>query len=441
MAEVNADDLARQMLREDFLTFLEKAFLHLNPGQPDFEAEWYHEAIAHRLELVRSGELKRLMVTIPPRQLKSTIISVAWPAWMLGKNPTTRFVCVSFADDLAMKHARDCRSILQSDWYRASFPDVSLTRIAENDIETNRAGGRFSTTVGGTLTGRGGDVIIIDDPIKPEEANSDTARNGVNSWYQSTLLSRLNSQETGAIVLVMQRLHQNDLAGDLLEQGGWNQLRLPAVADEEESIVLPHGREHRRLPGELLDPARLSEATLQALRRSLGSLAFEAQFQQNPVPAEGNLIKRDWLKRYDQAPEFRTGDRIVQSWDTASKGGARNDWSACATALVRKHDVYLLDLSRVRLEFPDLKRKVVAMAQKYKPSTLLIEDAASGQQLLQQLRHDESLAQLKPLARKVTTDKMSRVRAASALVENGNVLFPKEAPWLADLSVQRSCRK
>jgi predicted phage terminase large subunit-like protein len=432
MAQVTAREVWSALLRQDFRTFLEKSFAHLNPSDGDFSCGWHHEAIAFRLGEIADGTLKRLIVTLPPRQLKSTIISVAWPAWMLGRFPEKRFVCVSFADDLALKHARDCRSIMQSHWYRETFPDVRLTRTAEHDIQTSKQGGRFSTTVGGTLTGLGGDIIIIDDPIKPSEANSEAARRSVNEWYGGTLVSRLNSQADGAIVLVMQRVHQDDLAGHLLEQGGWDQLRLPAIADEDVIVHIGKNRTHAWRNGDLLDPVRLSADILDGIKRGQGSAAFAAQFQQSPVPAEGNLVRREWLQRYAPTPARQPGDQVIQSWDTASKGGTQNDWSACVTALLRGNRLYLLDVFKARLEFPELKRKVMEHNRAYPNATLLIEDAASGQQLIQQLLHEQAIGVSRPIKCRSALDKTARLSGSSSLIENGTLLLPNEAPWLAD---------
>ena len=261
------------------------------------------EAIAHQLDRVANGDNLRLIVTIPPRNGKSKTISVIWVAWMLGQDPTRNFVCVSYSNELSGKLARDCLSIMQSHWYRELFAHtvISVRRSAAMDFETTRGGGRLATSVTGTLTGRGGDTIILDDVIKPEEANSDTTRNAVNDWYQSTLASRLNDKASGAIILVMQRLHQYDLAGMLLEAGGWYQLRLPAIATEDEVIPLPRGRRYLRRAGELLHPAREPQYVIEALRAAMGSTAFAAQYQQDPVPATGNIIDAGWFGAYDPA--------------------------------------------------------------------------------------------------------------------------------------------
>ncbi len=204
----------RELLRQDFRAFLHKAFPAIRGGAP-IAWNWHLDAIAHQLDRVARGDSRHLLVTMPPRNLKSITISVAWVAWMLGRDPRLNFVCVSYSNELSAKLARDCLALMQSGWYRELFPAtvISVKRTATTDFETTVGGGRLATSITGTLTGRGGDIIIIDDPIKPDEAHSETSRNNVNHWFQSTLSSRLDDKGAGAIVVVMQRLHQHDLAG------------------------------------------------------------------------------------------------------------------------------------------------------------------------------------------------------------------------------------
>jgi predicted phage terminase large subunit-like protein len=418
------------ILRIDFMAFLEKAFPTASGGGR-FHSNWHLEAIAHELERIRSGESTRFIVTMPPRYLKSITVSVAWVAWMLGKDPSLRFVCISYSADLAQKHAADCRAIMRTDWYRRIFPGTVIARDAEMDFRTTAGGGRLSTSVGGTLTGRGGDIIVIDDPIKPEEAMSEVTRNRVLNWYKNTLTSRLDDKSKGAIILVMQRLHEEDLAGHLIDAGGWSHLNLPAIAEEREEVTLGNGRVRVREAGEALHPARESLEQLGVLKAQMGSAVFSAQYQQSPVPADGLIVKRAWLQYYDVVPARQPGDRIAQSWDTASKDGAFSDWSVCVTALVGRRGVYVLDVFRAKLQFPDLKRKVVELARAHGAEVLLVEDAASGTQLIQALRHEAPAGVPKPIARRPELDKLTRFSAVTSRIEAGELVLPREAPWLA----------
>lgn len=431
--EIDLQAVVDAALRTNFIFFLRKAFGVVSAGDR-FVPNWHLEAIAWRLEQVRSGDVTQLTVTMPPRYLKSVTISVAWVAWMLGKDPSLRFVCVSYSADLAAKHATDCRAIMQSDWYRRIFPKTRLRGSGGSvmDFATTKGGGRLSTSVGGTLTGRGGDIIVIDDPIKPDDANSETMRERVRSWYSNTLVSRLNDKSKGAIILVMQRVHEEDLAGHLLKAGGQTHLSLPAVAEADEEIPVGEGRVHRRREGEALHPERESLDRLGHNREVMGSAVFSAQYQQAPVPAGGLVVQRDWFRYYDNEPGRRPGDQIVQSWDTATKDGALNDYSVCITALKRGRLIYVLDVFRGKLNFPDLKRKVVGLAQYWQANTLLIEDAASGAQLIQQLREDNMAGIPRPLARRPEGDKASRLWGQTARIEAGEMLLPRDAAWRAD---------
>ncbi|HET9396467.1 MAG TPA: hypothetical protein VFO36_10450, partial [Nitrospiraceae bacterium] len=339
------------LLKADFRAFLRKAFPTIRGGTP-LAWNWHLDAIACQLGRIERGDNRRLLVTMPPRNLKSIAISVAWVAYMLGRDPSCNFVCVSYSNDLSAKMARDCLTLMQTHWYRELFPGtiISPKRTASGDFETTMGGGRLATSLTGTLTGRGGDIVIIDDPIKPDEAHSEVARNNANDWFRSTLASRLDDKGTGSVIVVMQRLHQFDLAGMLIEDGGWYRLSLPAIAIENETIPLCGGRFHRRLEGDVLHPKREPLEVLKSQRALMGSLNFDAQYQQQPVPADGNIIKAEWLRAYDTSFDFRQHPgHIVQSWDTASKDGALNDFSVGITAFVNRGTVWILDVFRAKL--------------------------------------------------------------------------------------------
>lgn len=372
-------------------------------------------------------------MNLPPRNGKSKLISIIWVAFMLGLNPKLNFVCVSYSNEFSSKLARDYLSIMESDWYQRLFPatKISKKRSATWDFDTSRGGGRLATSVTGTLTGRGGDVIILDDVIKPEDAMSEALRKNVNDWYQSTLSSRLNDKNSGAILCVMQRLHEYDLTGMLLEAGGWDQLALPAIALKDASIPLTRGKVYHRKEGEPLHPAREPQSVLEEMKAAMGSHAFSALYQQEPMPAEGNLYQRSWLMHFDPVSFDRSGE-IIQSWDTANKTGVANDFSVCITALVSRRDVFVLTLWRSRLEFPELYKMTIELAQELGAHEILIEDKASGQQLIQALRADTNTSIPRPLARSPARDKFSRAEGVSSMVEAGQLFLPNQAPWLEE---------
>src|SRR5438477_2837078 len=204
------------ILRSDLCYFAERCFAELNP-QAAFLTNWHLEVIAAKLTAVREGRIRRLIINLPPRHLKSLLASIALPAWWLGHDPSTQILCVSYAQDLADKLARDCRSIMTSPWYRHIFPTrLAPQRQAVQEFITTRQGYRLATSTGGVLTGRGADIILIDDPLKPEEALSEAQRQGCNEWYDHTLYSRLNDKRHGAIVTSCKRLHEDDLVDHVL---------------------------------------------------------------------------------------------------------------------------------------------------------------------------------------------------------------------------------
>ncbi len=420
------------LLRDDLASFAARAFRELNPRTP-FAMNWHVELIAAKLAAVRAGHIRRLIVSLPPRHLKSHLASVAFPAWCLGHAPSAEILCVSYAQDLADKLSRDCRRLLASDWYQRLFTTrLSPQRAAVPEFETTAQGSRVATSVGGVLTGRGADIIVIDDPLKPEEALSQTQRQAANEWYDHTLYSRLNDKLTGAIVLIMHRLHEDDLAGHVLAQEKWEVLRLPAIADEEEEhrVVTVFGpRSFGRNAGEALHPAREPPAMLEQIRHTLGEYHFAGQYQQAPAPQGGGMIKAAWFRTY--APNERPDmfDRVVQSWDTANKATELSDFSVCTSWGIAGKDLYLLHVLRKRMEYPELKRAVCAQAEAFNATVVLIEDKASGTQLIQELVELglHAVTRYQP-----QSDKIMRMHAQTAMIENGFVHLPREAGWRAE---------
>jgi hypothetical protein len=229
---------------------------------------------------------------------------------------------------------------------------MRVSRAAESDVFTTKRGFRKSTSVNAALTGLGGDIFIIDDPQKPVDAQSETLRNGVTQWFSNTLRSRLDNKETGVIILVMQRVHLLDLTGYLTESSDeWTVLSLPAIAEADEQIALGSGTHFLRRAGEALHPAYESLSTLEKLRNEIGSDVFAAQYQQAPVPPGGAMIRKQWLRYYEVVPERTYRTKVIQSWDTAAKNGAQNDWSVCTTWLLHDKHFYLLDVTRGRYEY------------------------------------------------------------------------------------------
>jgi predicted phage terminase large subunit-like protein len=321
-------------------------------------------------------------------------------------------------------------TLIEHPWYRTVFPGLRLDRSAANEVATDRGGYRLATSTDGTLTGRGGDLVVLDDPLNANDAYSITAREGVNRWYSRTLLSRLDDPVRAAIIVIMHRLHEDDLVGHLIKLGQWKVLNLPAIAPFDMSVPLSHYRKHLWKKDELLHPARLSHAVLEDRKRNMGTDAYYAQYMGAPSPEAGNMIRRNWLKYYDPPLARQAGDQIVQSWDTAIKVGPANDYSVCLTFLIRnKNEYHLIDVFRKQMEFQDLLKEVAPHAAKFNARTVLIEEVASGIPFVQMAK---TLGVQGVLGIKDRRDKITRLRSAIPKIENGSLFLPKSASYLDD---------
>ena len=413
------------LLRREFGLFLRFAYREIG-GDGELQWNFHLDAIAYQLDRIRRGDNRRLIVTMPPRHLKSVVMT-AWVAWMMGNNPGLRFICASYGQDLADKHARDCIRLMQAPWYQRAFPALRLVRKAVSDFETTRGGYRLSTSVGGVLTGRGAHYIVIDDPMKADDHLNENTRKAVVDWFDSSLRWRLESQDLGSIVLVMQRLHEGDLAGFLLERGGWDELRLPAIAPEDELIEVGENRFHQRREGHALHPARQSLEVLEKLKAE-NPYVFAAQFNQNPVPLEGNWVNPKWFGTFQNPPS--TGLTIL-SLDTASTEGLTSDYSVGIVARYYQKRFYILEVRRARLEFGALQALVADLCRQYRVDRLLIEHASSGLQLIQMLRPPPKGVPF-PIACKPEGPKEVRFYAQASRIRAGEVVLPEVAPWLPE---------
>ena len=424
------------LLRRDFSLFIMHCFALLG-GEDDYVHGWHIDAIIYKLALFERGVIKRLMVTMPPRHLKSMTVSIAWIAWMLLRNPALRFITVSYGADLAEKQGRDTLKILNDPMVRRAFPRFRLIRSTASDFETDQGGGRFSTSLGGALTGRGADYIIIDDPTKSQDAASEAVRDSDKAWLLNTLMTRLNNPSEGRIGLVMQRLHEADLVGVLREKGGWTELCLPAIAQSDERIEVGPGQFYQRLAGHALHPARQSLEALRERCHEMGSINFNAQFLQNPLPALGNLVRAEWLKHYGRDFDYlKARGSIVLSVDCASKEGVTNDWSVVLISQVERGEARILDVFRRKLIFPDLLRHVIRLCREWGATEILIEDQVSGTQLIQTLRSERPSGVPWPIRIKPEASKATRLSGVSSMIEAEQLLLPEEAPWLADFKAE-----
>jgi predicted phage terminase large subunit-like protein len=413
-----------------FGAFTYEAFKALNPGQR-LTPNWHIDAICYHVQqMVTGAARKRLNLNLPPRTLKSFIVSIALPAWVLGRNPSTQIICASYSDELSTKFSRDCRALLETPFYKRVFPRTKLNpkKASEGEFETTKRGSRLATSVGGTLTGRGGEVLIVDDPIKANDAESEVARKAAIEWFRNTALSRLDDPAESLVCIAMQRLHVDDLSGILIEQG-WPSLVLPAIAVEAADYPVGEDEVYHRPAGELLQPERDSAEAIDELQRDIGSRVFAAQYQQNPTPSDGNMIKAAWLGRYDRAPQRSSFQRVVLSCDPAGKAGPHNDYTAITIAGVQQQALHLLHVSRGHWTVMQMQAQIIGLVAQWQVDLVIVEDTSSGMGLIQLLQEQ---ARLPVVGRKPDADKETRMLRQQGRFEAGRILLPNEAPWLAE---------
>lgn len=448
-------DIEAERLRRSLSRFIESAWPLVEPGTR-YVSNWHIDAIADRLEAVSRGEIRRLVINVPPRHMKSLAVSVFWPCWLWLRRPEARFLYASYAQLLSTRDSLRSRRLIETRGVRAGaeetkderslFEAVGYQGLLEllhgrfawrltsdqntkKRFENSRAGYRLATSVGGAATGEGGDVIVIDDPHKADEVESDVVRQGVLEWWDATMSTRLNDPKTGAIVVIMQRLHERDLAGHLLARGGFEQLCLPARYEPRHPFVWPG--DPRGEPGELIWPEHIGERELGELERSLGSYRAAGQLQQRPAPAEGGILKRAWWRYFD--PEGGTLPHFhdyLQSWDMAYAGSDGCDFVVGQLWAHFGADKYLLWQIRRRMDFTETIEAVreltrVATERFGAPPShgVLVENKANGPAVISTL-HNE-LAGI--IAIDPRGDKVARAHSITAQLEAGNVYLPGAA--------------
>lgn len=408
----------RIAIASDLLKFTKYGFARNNRH---FELNHHHVTMSETLMRVFRGEITRLIINIPPRYTKTELAVVNFMAWTLGLAPDCEFIHISYSKRLAANNAYNARALVKSEAYQEIFPDVKLMEDskARDEWRTQQGGVVYATGSDGTITGYGagklragfGGAIIIDDPHKAAEAESATQRQNVIEFYKSTVESRCNSAHT-PIIVIMQRLHHNDLVGWLLDGGSgdpWEILKMPAI-DEQGNALWSFKHTIERLK----------------LMQASNPYQFAGQYLQEPTPRDGGMIKSAWLEgtRYKTLPAEKI--RIVQSWDTAYKAAQINDPSACTTWLQTANRYYLIESFVMRGEYPAVKRTMLSKYQQFQPDVVLIEDKASGQSLIQELRQ----TRITVIAIKPEGDKETRLNAVSTEFEAGKVWLPESASWL-----------
>mgnify|MGYP003124914944 FL=1 len=426
-------------MKRSLKEFTKSSWQAIEPGR-QFYDNWHIDAISEHLQAVVEGKIKRLIINIPPRHMKSISVAVALPAWTWTIQPEKRFLFASYAGSLSIRDSVKCRRLIDSQWYKTYFGDMYNLTTDQNQkqrFENDKTGQRIATSVDGALTGEGGDIIVIDDPHNVREAESSAVRQGVLDWWDQAMQTRLNDPKTGAFVIIMQRVHENDLTGHILgnERNAWDHLCLPARYEighpTPTRSTLGFG-DPRTKEGELLWPERVDKKTLETLEASLGTYASAGQLQQRPMPKGGGILKAKWWVPWekDELPDI---EYVIQSYDTAFSVKDKSSYSARTTWGVFRENgqvnAIVIEMWYDRVTYPELRKLAQESYEEWQPDAVLIEKKASGQSLLQDLR----MAGVPVLAYNPDRDKEARAHASSALLEDGRIYFPSDKKWAKNL--------
>lgn len=443
--------VADAICRQSLYAFTERVFKELNPDT-EYVDGWHVELICDYLELVYEGKIRRLIINIPPRHLKSTLASVSFTAWILGKQPSKRILAGSYAAELAERDNKNVRTVMQSEWYQRMFPSTRISRDANRGqlFRTSKHGQRMATGIGGQATGHGGTLLIADDPQNPKMALSDAEREKSNLWLDQTLVNRQDDPKKSAIIVIQQRLHADDMTGHIQnKQGGeydWTLLCLPAEAQGKTVYKKPSGKpfidgrkEIVLEDGEPLQPKRMGKAELNQMRHDMGDRDYDAQYNQNPVPLGGGIFKRKWFKTRWLEPEKGPHViRLIQSWDTASKEKEHNDPSVCCTFIQTNQLLFLMHVHVEKMIITKLRKFARSNWEFWKQQlgihhgVILIEDKNSGTSLIHELSYpDDEKGPLPVVPIEPQTEKIVRAGSASIFCNQGRVVLPANASWLS----------
>jgi predicted phage terminase large subunit-like protein len=431
-------DVAAELQRRDcrrLSEFIRQAWPIIEPGT-DLLWNWHIDILSDYLEAVTAGDITRLVINMPPRYMKSICASVLWPCWEWGPvgKMSSRWVFWSYAAMLSTKHSVDRRLVLESDWYQDRWP-VRLT--SDQNVKTeyvNQARGHMiATSFGGSAHGKGGTRLVIDDPHNPKQALSDLERDKVIQEFRQSVTTRLDNRTKGAIVVIMQRLHTDDLSAYCLDQG-YVHLKLDNPARKTTVIMLPSGHRVERAEGNILWPDRESAAQVAQTKRDLGSYAFSGQYEQEPVPLGGGMIQRAWLNYWEALPPGLTG--WLQSWDMSFKDSEGTSYVVGQVwARHKSACYYLVDQVRDRAGFTAACDMVKQLAAKWpQAGRKLVESKANGPAIVNALKKTvPGLIEVEPEG-----SKLARLSAVSPLFEAGNVFIPapERAAWVQDYVVE-----
>jgi predicted phage terminase large subunit-like protein len=424
--------------RLSFREFIRHAWPIIEPANP-YMHNWHIDAMAEHLEAVNLGQIKRLAINMPPRYGKSNLVSILWPSWTWTVEPWERFLFVSYSDDLAVEHSVNRRALLESVWFQQRWGNQVQFTADQNmkgAYKNTQSGSMVSAGIGGTITGKGGNRIVIDDPVDPRRAFSTAMREAANGYYGQTLSTRLDNKKTGAIVIVMQRLHRNDLTGHVLANGeGYTCLTLPAITEDSSVVYFPLSKKEIVRPaGDVLWPQRENAEDLKRQEKAMGTRAFGGQYNQSPTSDEGAILKRSWWRYYRQLPVLGTGNgdaahHRIWVWDTAAKDKERDDYTAGFCLATTPTGVYVVRHVKERVQYPELRRLIEQEFNGLPARAVVIEDKSSGQSVIQDLRRS---TRLPIIAFEVgSRDKVERANLVAPTLESGRVHLPETAPWVA----------
>jgi predicted phage terminase large subunit-like protein len=440
LVELALREDARQC-QESLAHFVQQAWPYLTPQRP-LQWNWHIDVICAYLEAFARRDIRRLIISVPPRCMKSSLISVFFPVWVWLTEPGHQFLTVSHEAGLALRDAVDSRKIIDSPWFHVRWPKIELSGDRnEKGYYGNTANGhRNARGILSGITGRGGDSILCDDLHDAEKAQSDVERQNVLDAFDGKLTSRLNDQSTGGICIIGQRLHQLDIIGHVLAKKGqdWTHLVIPMEYDGQhydagKDIGRPKLNDPRKTLGELLWPVRFPRADIEYLRIDLGNYGFSGQMQQRPSPAGGGILKKHWWKPWPKKKPLPICDHIFESWDTAFSSedlknaaySARTEWGVWWDEQSDRYSLILLDAWDGRVEYPELRREAKRIEAEKQPDRQLIEKKASGISLIQDMRR----AGISVWPYTPDRDKISRAYAVQAMLESGQVWYPEGAKW------------
>lgn len=433
---------SRRAAESSLYEFVKQSWHVVEPGVP-FIASWHIEAICEHLEAVTAGDIRRLLINIPPRHSKSTIVSVMWPAWEWITDPQQKFLCASYSGALSTRDNLKTRRLIQSPWYQERWGHMFAfagDQNAKQRFENDKTGYRLATSVGGTATGEGGSRLILDDPHGAQDAQSEAMREAALEWFDMVWSTRLNNPKTDAMVTIMQRLHEKDISGHILEDiKGWEHICIPAEWDGERRTTSLGTYDPRQVKDELICPERFGPKEITVLKQLLGEYGTAGQLQQNPTPTKGGILKTSHFQMWKgQLPQL---EFVVQSYDTAFTEATSGDPSACTVWGIftheKKRQALLLDAWDEHLGYPELRQKVMdewlaeygGMGKTHagqptkprRPDRVLIEKKASGQSLIQDLRR----AKVPVVGYEPGGDKVSRAHQAAPVLELGMLWIPE----------------